>query len=109
MPGALLFDYAERCAVTGGGIERVGNYGVEVPQLRGSDEISHLSQRFSDMASKLAESEQLSRNFLMSVSHELRTPLTAIRGHISALREGVIEDPDLRSASMAVIEEDRGR
>jgi signal transduction histidine kinase len=43
------------------------------------------------------------------VSHELRTPLTAIRGHISALREGVIEDPDLRAASMAVIEEEAMR
>ena len=30
VPGALLFDYAERCAVTGGGIEHIGNYGVEV-------------------------------------------------------------------------------
>jgi signal transduction histidine kinase len=86
-----------------------GHYDVEVPQPRGTDEISHLSQRFADMASKLAESEQLSRNFLMSVSHELRTPLTAIRGHISALREGVIEDPDLRAASMAVIEEETMR
>jgi two-component system phosphate regulon sensor histidine kinase PhoR len=45
----------------------------------------------------------------MSVSHELRTPLTAIRGHISALREGVIDDPDLRSASMGVIEEEAMR
>jgi len=30
VPGALLFDYAERCAVTGGGIEHIGNYGIEV-------------------------------------------------------------------------------
>ena len=30
VPGALLFDYAERCVVTGGGIEHIGNYGVEV-------------------------------------------------------------------------------
>jgi len=30
VPGALLFDYAQRCAVTGGRIEHVGNYGVEV-------------------------------------------------------------------------------
>jgi hypothetical protein len=30
VPGALLFDYAERCAVTGGGIQHIGNYGVEV-------------------------------------------------------------------------------
>jgi signal transduction histidine kinase len=86
-----------------------GDYRVELPPARGSDEIATLSRRFADMAAKLGESEQLSRNFLMSVSHELRTPLTAIRGHISALREGVIEDPDLRAASMAVIEEEAMR
>jgi signal transduction histidine kinase len=86
-----------------------GNYGVEVPTPRGSDEISHLSARFSDMAAKLAESEQLSRNFLMSVSHELRTPLTAIRGHVSALREGVFEDPVTRDASLDVISKESMR
>src|SRR6266550_4685756 len=83
-----------------------GHYGVELPKPRGGDEIAHLSSRFSDMAAKLAESEQLSRNFLMSVSHELRTPLTAIRGHVSALREGVIDDPVLRDASLGVISEE---
>jgi signal transduction histidine kinase len=86
-----------------------GHYGVEVPEPRGKDEISHLSVRFSDMAAKLAESEQLSRNFLMSVSHELRTPLTAIRGHVSALQEGVIDDPDMREASLEVIGEEAMR
>jgi len=86
-----------------------GNYDVTVPPPRGSDEIAQLSARFGDMASKLAESEQLSRNFLMTVSHELRTPLTAIRGHSSALREGVIDDPVSRSASLAVIEEEAMR
>ena len=86
-----------------------GHYDVEVPEPRGRDEISHLSVRFSDMAAKLAESEQLSRNFLMSVSHELRTPLTAIRGHVSALREGVIEDPEMREASLGVIGEEAMR
>ncbi|MBM3335685.1 right-handed parallel beta-helix repeat-containing protein, partial [Candidatus Sumerlaeota bacterium] len=30
VPGALLFDYAERCAVIGCVIEHIGNYGVEV-------------------------------------------------------------------------------
>src|SRR4051794_1653274 len=86
-----------------------GNYGVELPTPKGSDEISHLSTRFSDMASKLAESEQLSRNFLMSVSHELRTPLTAIRGHVSAVRDGVIDDPEMRDASLEVISEEAMR
>ena len=86
-----------------------GDYAVQLPTSRGADEISVLSRRFGDMAGKLAESEQLSRNFLMSVSHELRTPLTAIRGHVSALREGVIDDPDMHAASLAVIEEEAMR
>jgi len=30
VPGAVLFDYAERCAVIDGGIEHIGNYGIEV-------------------------------------------------------------------------------
>ncbi len=30
VPGAMLFDYAERCTVTDGAIEHIGNYGVEV-------------------------------------------------------------------------------
>ncbi|HXR10974.1 MAG TPA: HAMP domain-containing sensor histidine kinase, partial [Gaiellaceae bacterium] len=86
-----------------------GTYGVEVLQPRGSDEIAQLSARFSDMAAKLAESEQLSRMFLMSVSHELRTPLTAIRGHVSAIREGVIEDQAAYNSSLTVIEEEAMR
>ena len=46
------------------------------------------------MTERLAEAEELERNFLMTVSHELRTPLTAIRGHVEALREGLVEDPE---------------
>jgi signal transduction histidine kinase len=86
-----------------------GNYAVDLPEPRGGDEIAHLSARFDEMAARLAESEELSRHFLMSVSHELRTPLTAIRGHVSALREGVFEDEETRSQSLAVIGEEAMR
>jgi signal transduction histidine kinase len=55
------------------------------------------------MAVRLSEADERERNFLMSVSHELRTPLTAIRGHVDALREGVAEDPELRSASLDIV------
>ena len=41
VPGALFFDYAERCAVTGGGIEHIGNCGVEVNVGCADIEISH--------------------------------------------------------------------
>jgi signal transduction histidine kinase len=80
-----------------------GRYDVSIPAPHGGDEISHLSRRFRDMATRLAEAEELERNFLMSVSHELRTPLTAIRGHVAALREGVVDDPELADESLAVI------
>jgi signal transduction histidine kinase len=80
-----------------------GNYAVAVPVGPGGDEISHLSQRFNEMAARLAESEGRERQFLMSVSHELRTPLTAIHGHVDAIRDGLVEDPTLVRESLDVV------
>src|SRR6185503_19875073 len=79
-----------------------GNYNVDVPS-GGAGEIGVLSERFGEVASRLAGTEELERNFLMTVSHELRTPLTAIGGHVGALREGVVTDDELREASLTVI------
>ena len=80
-----------------------GHYDITLPKVPGSGEISHLSERFRQMASRLAEADVQERNFLMSVSHELRTPLTAIRGHVEALREGLILDPAVEAESLSVI------
>jgi two-component system OmpR family sensor kinase len=80
-----------------------GHYDVDVPKVPGGGEIGQLAGRFRDMAARLAQAEQLERNFLMSVSHELRTPLTAIRGHVEALREGVVTEEEMRTASLTVI------
>src|SRR5438132_1787195 len=86
-----------------------GSYDVDLPQIRGSDEIGHLADRFREMAGRMSDAERQERNFLMSVSHELRTPLTAIRGHVDALREGVAEDPEARAASLDVIAQEGAR
>src|SRR4029079_15727022 len=48
-----------------------GNYTVHVPVGRGGSEVSHLSERFNQMAARLAATEERERQFLMSVSHEL--------------------------------------
>jgi len=80
-----------------------GRYDVAVPEVPGGGEIGVLADRFREMAVRLSEAEELERNFLMSVSHELRTPLTAIRGHVEALREGVVTDEEMRLASLTVI------
>ncbi len=80
-----------------------GHYDVPVPDVPGGTEVGHLAERFREMARRLSEAEQLERNFLMSVSHELRTPLTAIRGHVAALSEGLVEDPEARAISLRTI------
>jgi signal transduction histidine kinase len=85
-----------------------GEYDVQVPQ-RAPGELGHLSERFGEMAARLAEVEEMERNFLMSVSHELRTPLTAIRGHVAALLEGVVDDPRDRAASLQTVEAEAQR
>jgi two-component system OmpR family sensor kinase len=86
-----------------------GNYEVAVPEVPGGTEVGHLAERFREMARRLAEAEQLERNFLMSVSHELRTPLTAIRGHVAALSEGLVEDEEARAISLETIAEETER
>lgn len=80
-----------------------GRYDVEIPQPRGNDEIAVLTERFRGMVAKLAEAEQLKRSFLMSVSHELRTPLTAIRGHVEAIREGIVTEPEHVAQSLDIV------
>jgi signal transduction histidine kinase len=80
-----------------------GRYDVVIPEARGSDEIALLTERFRGMVDKLAEAEQLKRSFLMSVSHELRTPLTAIRGHVEALREGIVTEPEQVRTSLDIV------
>ena len=87
----------------------VGNYDVTVPK-NAPGELGHLSARFDEMAHRLAEVEEMERNFLMSVSHELRTPLTAIRGHVAALLdEGVVEDAESRRQSLETVEAEAQR
>jgi two-component system sensor histidine kinase BaeS len=86
-----------------------GHRDVEVAPVPGGGEIGHLTERFSEMTVKLREAEELERNFLMSVSHELRTPLTAIRGHVAALREGVVTDPELVEVSLAIVADESER
>jgi signal transduction histidine kinase len=107
--GGLVFYLSRRITGPVLGLSRAmdevskGRYDVPVPDVPGGGEIGHLAERFREMTARLAESEELERNFLMSVSHELRTPLTAIRGHVAALREGVVTDPEAAEESLGIV------
>jgi signal transduction histidine kinase len=45
----------------------------------------------------------------MTVSHELRTPITAIRGHVAAMLEGVVDDPAGREHSLEIVDAEAAR
>jgi signal transduction histidine kinase len=67
-----------------------GNLAARVP-VTGKDELAELGQSFNQMAEELAHQEQLRRNLVTDVAHELLTPLTAVRGHLEAVQDGVLE------------------
>ena len=74
----------------------------------GTQELDELASDFNLMVRRLAEREGETREFLMRVTHDLRTPLTAIRGHASALVDGVVPDGDV-PRSLAAIEGEAAR
>ena len=57
--------------------------------LRRSDELGELAQRFNQMAARLGEMEAGRRQWVADTSHELRTPLSVLRAQLEALQDGV--------------------
>ena len=96
-PGTSRAGSRGRCSALSDAADEIaeGNYDVECPTVPGGGEIGHLADAVPrDGGAARSEAEELERNFLMTVSHELRTPLTAIRGHVAALREGLVDDAE---------------
>ncbi|RJR29578.1 MAG: sensor histidine kinase [Desulfobacteraceae bacterium] len=74
-----------------------GDFDVRIDLPEGKqekgDEIVSVSRTFNFMAESLQKEESLRKRLLSNISHELRTPLTIIKGHIEALEDGILEDP----------------
>jgi histidine kinase len=72
-----------------------GHYDERV-QVKGTDELGQLGERFNQMADQLEQTETRRRQLIGDVSHELRTPLTSIKGSMEGLVDGVLSPtPDL--------------
>jgi two-component system sensor histidine kinase MprB len=76
-PVRRLTDAAEHVTSTTDLTERI--------EIRGSDELSRLADRFNGMLAALDRSLSMQRQLVADASHELRTPLTSIRTNIEVL------------------------
>ncbi|MHC1695396.1 MAG: ATP-binding protein [Eubacteriales bacterium] len=66
-----------------------GRFDIRVP-VTGQDEVAQLAGAFNNMASSLAQNEEMNRNFISNISHDLRTPMTTIAGFIDGILDGAI-------------------
>jgi signal transduction histidine kinase len=96
-----------RLTAAAGNVAR-GQFDEQVP-VRSRDELGRLSQAFNDMTSRLRAAHQTQTDFVANVSHELRTPLTAIKGIVETLREGAVDDSEVRDPFLATVEAETDR
>ena len=61
--------------------------------VRGSNEITSLTNSLNKMRNTLKEEELRRSRFIMGVTHDLKTPLALIKGYAEAIKDGIVEDP----------------
>jgi signal transduction histidine kinase len=78
-------------------------------ETTGGDEIGRLSRTFATMRDQLQAVERMRSQFVSDVSHELRTPLTSIKGLVETLRDGAVDDPQVRDRFLTSVESETDR
>ena len=85
-----------------------GQLDQQVP-VRSRDELGRLSRAFNEMTARLRAVRQMQVDFVANVSHELRTPLTAVKGLVETLRDGAVDDPQVRDRFLETVEGETDR
>ncbi len=96
-----------RLTVAAGGVAQ-GRLDQQVP-VRSRDEVGRLSLAFNEMTARLKAARQMQIDFVANVSHELRTPLTSIKGMIETLRDGAVDDLEVRDRFLGTVESETDR
>ncbi|MCP4514992.1 MAG: cell wall metabolism sensor histidine kinase WalK, partial [Delftia sp.] len=58
---------------------------------------------------RLRAARQMQVDFVANVSHELRTPLTSVKGTVETLRDGAVDDPEVRDRFLETVERETDR
>lgn len=67
-----------------------GRYDATLPAPPFTGELQSLSEAFSHMASRLANTDAARSRLLSDLSHELRTPLATLSAYIDGMEDGVV-------------------
>lgn len=85
-----------------------GQLNQQVP-VNSKDELGRLSQVFNEMTYRLQAARQMQLEMVANVSHELRTPLTALKGLVETLRDGAVDDLQVRDSFLETMEDETDR
>jgi signal transduction histidine kinase len=85
-----------------------GRFDLQV-KADSNDEIGTLGKAFNEMTTQLQTARQIQTDFVANVSHELRTPLTSVKGLVETLRNGAVEDQEVRDDFLETVENETDR
>jgi signal transduction histidine kinase len=68
-----------------------GNFDKRIT-VKSGGEVGRLIDSFNHMAENLDNNERTRNEFIANISHDLRSPLTSLRGFLTAVIDGTVED-----------------
>jgi len=71
--------------------------------VKGSNEITSLSNSFNKMRIALKKEEQRRYFFIMGITHDLKTPLALIKANVEAIEDGIAINPEDQKRSLNII------
>lgn len=74
--------------------------------IEGNDELSELAHQFNRMAARLAELDQMKKDFFSFVSHEIKTPLAAMAETSQVMLDGLTGDLSKQQQSLIQLQKD---
>jgi len=85
------------------------NLNQRLDPVKGTDEISEISQTFNDMLDRLETAFETQNNFISNASHELRTPLTIISAEAELAISKIPDREDELQKSLLTIQKESER
>ncbi len=78
---------------------------IENMGIKTGDELEDLAESFEKMSDRIQDLHQHQKEFFQNASHELKTPLMSIQGYAEAVRDGIVEGPEMEESLDIVIDE----